>query len=106
MIRHIDLSRSVVVHESKNVRGWPVQRGAACLMLEYDIRQGLNALGSDFALFVVDLLRLLVAQQEDDGAEQEDRCAPADAVRPPELPHLPVACKHTSTYTRCPLSSH
>lgn len=64
-----------------------------CLMLQYHIRQGLNALGLDLAFLVVDLLRLFVAEQEYNCTKQEDGGAPADAVRPPELPHLSVACK-------------
>lgn len=70
-------------------------------MLQHHIRQGLNTLGSDFTLFVVDLLGLLVAEQEYDCAEQEDGGAPANAVRPPELPHLSVACNtNTGSTTR------
>lgn len=74
--------------------------GEACLMLQHHIRQGLNTLGSDFTLFVVDLLGLLVAEQEDDCAEQEDGGAPAHAVRPPKLPHLPVACNMNTTFVK------
>lgn len=43
------------------------------------------------ALAVIDLLGLLVAQQEQDGAKQEDGRAPAHTIRPAELPQLPVA---------------
>lgn len=68
-------------------------------MLQHHIRQGLNTLGSDFTLFVVDLLGLLVAEQEYDCAEQEDGGAPAHAVRPPKLPHLPVACNMNTRST-------
>lgn len=38
------------------------------------------------ALLVVDLLGLLVADQQQDGADEEDRRAPADAIRPSEVP--------------------
>ena len=42
------------------------------------------------ALLVVYLLRLFIAEQQDNAAEQEDGRAPADAVRPAELPDRPV----------------
>lgn len=75
--------------------------GEACLMLQHHIRQGLNTLGSDFTLFVVDLLGLFVAEQEYDCAKQEDGGAPAHAVRPPKLPHLSVACNMNTKFVKC-----
>lgn len=65
-------------------------------MLQHHIRQGLNALGRDFTLFVVDFLGFFVTKQQDDGTKEEDRCTPADAVGPPELPHLPITCRQQS----------
>jgi len=44
----------------------------------------------DFPLLIVDLLRLLVAEQQDDGSEKEDGRAPADAIGPAELPDSPI----------------
>lgn len=41
-------------------------------------------------LLVVDLLRLLVADEQEDGANKEDGTAPGDAVRPAEVPVWPV----------------
>lgn len=43
------------------------------------------------SLSVVDLLRFLVTQEEQDGAEEEDGSPPAHAIGPAKLPQLPVA---------------
>lgn len=42
------------------------------------------------SLLVVDLLRLLVADEQEDGANEEDGTAPRNAVRPPKVPVWPV----------------
>lgn len=42
-------------------------------------------------LSVIDLLRLLVAEEKQDGTEEEDGCPPAHPIRPAKLPQLPIA---------------
>lgn len=73
--------------------------------LKYNIGQGVwpglvshRGVVYYFPFLVVDFLRLLVAEEQHDRAEQKDGGAPADAVRPAELPHRPVTCKRERIY--------
>lgn len=71
------------------------------LFLNQQIRQGRKLLithrrrlVNNLSLLVVDLFRLLIAEEEHNGAKQEDQCSPADAVCPSELPHRTITvCK-------------
>ena len=49
-----------------------------------------NVLAHYFALLVVDLLTLLVAEQQDRATKEEDCRAPAYSVGPAKLPHRSV----------------